>query len=128
MRQPLLFGFVGGLQYLIDGALYAALIAAGLATLPANLTSRASAAGLGFVLNRYFTFGQRDETLGRLWRSLLRFVLLWAGLTLLSTLAVLALEALWGADTGQRIMAKLLVEAVLAVASFLLSRFWVYRR
>jgi putative flippase GtrA len=120
MRQPLLFGFVGGLQYLIDGALYAALIAAGLATLPANLTSRASAAGLGFVLNRYFTFGQRDETLGRLWRSLLRFVLLWAGLTLLS--------ALWGADTGRRILAKLLVEAVLAVASFLLSRFWVYRR
>jgi len=127
MRQPLLFGLVGGLQYLVDAALYATLIAAGVATSPANVTSRACAAVLGFVLNRYLTFGQRDETPGRLARSLLRFALLWVGLTLLSTLAVLALEALWGADTARRIAAKLIVEAVLAVASFLLSRFWVYR-
>ena len=127
MRQPLFFGLVGGLQYLVDAALYAALIAAGVATSPANVTSRASAAGLGFVLNRYLTFGQRGETPRRLALSLLRFALLWAGQTLLSTLAILALEAVWGADTGRRIAAKLIVEAVLAVTSFLVSRGWVYR-
>ena len=127
MRQPLLFGLVGGLQYLVDGALFALLISAGIGTSPANVTSRACAAGLGFVLNRYLTFGQREETVGRLARSLLRFALLWVSLTLLSTLAVLGLEQLWGAGTGQRIAAKLVVEAVLAVASFLLSRYWVFR-
>jgi putative flippase GtrA len=127
MRQPLLFLVVGGAQYLLDAGLYAALISGGVATLPANIGSRACAAGVGFLLNRYLTFGQRNETLERFRRSLLRFLLLFAVMTLLSSLAVLGLEAAWGADTARRIAAKILVEAVLAVGSFLISRFWVYR-
>lgn len=126
MRQPLFFLAVGGAQYLLDAGLYAVLISGGVATLPANIGSRASAAAVGFLLNRYLTFGQRDETLGRFGRSLLRFLLLFAVMTLLSSLAVLWLQATWGADTTRRIAAKLLVEAVLAVASYLTSRFWVY--
>jgi putative flippase GtrA len=127
MRQPLLFLVVGGIQYVLDAGLYAALVSGGVATLPANIGSRASAAGLGFLLNRYLTFGQRNETLERFSRSLLRFLLLFAVLTLLSSLALLGLEAAWGADPPRRIAAKLLVEAVLAGVSFLASRFWVYR-
>jgi putative flippase GtrA len=118
---------VGGVQYLLDAGLYAVLIGSGIATLPANITSRASAAGVGFVLNRYLTFGQRNETLRRFSASLLRFVVLFAVMTLLSSLAVLWLEVAWGDDNTRRIAAKLLVEAVLAVASFLVSRFWVFR-
>lgn len=121
------FVAVGGIQYLLDAALFAVLISAGIATTPANITSRASAAAVGFVLNRYVTFGQRNDTLRRFRNSLLRFVLLWVSLTLVSTLAVLWLESVWGSDSSHRIMAKLAVEAVLAVASFLLSRFWVFR-
>lgn len=127
MRQPLLFLAVGGIQYLLDAGLYAALIGGGVATLPANITSRAGAAAIGFVLNRYVTFGQRNETVRRFGTSLLRFVALFAVMTLLSSLAVLALEVVWGGDNLRRIAAKLLVEAVLAVASFLVSRFWVFR-
>ena len=118
---------VGGIQYLLDAALFAVLISTGIATTPANITSRASAAAVGFVLNRYVTFGQRNDTLERFRNSLLRFVLLWVSLTVVSTLAVLWLESVWGSDSAHRIMAKLAVEAVLAVASFLLSRFWVFR-
>lgn len=127
MRQPLFFLIVGGTQYLIDTGLYALMISNGVTTLPANITSRASAASIGFLLNRYWTFGQRNESLKRFISSLLRFLVLFAAMTLISTLAVLWLETLWGDDNTSRITAKILVEAVLAVASFLVSRLWVFR-
>lgn len=127
MRQPLFFLIVGGIQYLLDAALYALMISNGVNTLPANITSRASAASIGFLLNRYWTFGQRNESVKRFGSSLLRFLVLFATMTLISTLAVLWLEAVWGDDNMSRIIAKLLVEALLAVASFLVSRFWVFR-
>ena len=127
MRQPLFFLIVGGIQDLLDAALYALMISNGVNTLPANITSRASAASIGFLLNRYWTFGQRNESVKRFGSSLLRFLVLFATMTLISTLAVLWLEAVWGDDNMSRIIAKLLVEALLAVASFLVSRFWVFR-
>ena len=127
MRQPLFYLIVGGLQYLVDAGLYALIISNGVTTLPANVTSRASAASMGFLLNRYWTFGQRDETLKRFGSSLLRFLVLFATMTLISTLVVLALERLWGDDNTSRIIAKMLVEALLAVASFLVSRLWVFK-
>ena len=128
MRQPLFFLAVGGIQYLLDAGLYAVLISNGLPTLPANITSRASAAAIGFLLNRYVTFGQRNESLKRFTSSLLRFLLLWGAMTLISSVAVLWLQAVWGGDTTSRVIAKLCVEAVLAVASFLVSRYWVFGR
>jgi putative flippase GtrA len=128
MRQPLFFLAVGGIQYVIDAGLYAVLISNGVTTLPANITSRASAAAIGFLLNRYVTFGQRNESLKRFSSSLLRFLLLWGAMTLISSLAVLWLQAIWGDDNTRRIIAKLMVEALLAVASYLVSRFWVFRR
>lgn len=127
MRQPLFFLIVGGVQYLVDAGLYAVMISNGITTLPANITSRASAASMGFLLNRYWTFGQRNESLKRFVRSLLRFLILFAAMTLISTLAILWLETVLGNDNTSRIIAKLLVEALLAIASFLVSRFWVFR-
>jgi len=123
----LFFLIVGGVQYFLDAGLYALMISNGVTTLPANITSRASAASLGFLLNRYWTFGQRNESLKRFGSSLLKFLVLFATMTLISTLAVLWLEIWWGDDNTSRIIAKLLVEAVLAGASFLVSRFWVFR-
>lgn len=128
MRQPLFYLLVGGIQYVIDAGLYAVLISNGVTTLPANITSRASAAGIGFLLNRYVTFGQRNESLKRFSSSLFRFLVLFAIMTLISSLAVLWLQAVWGNDTTSRIIAKMGVEALLAVASFLVSRYWVFRK
>jgi putative flippase GtrA len=128
MRQPLFYLLVGGIQYVIDAGLYAVLISNGVPTLPANITSRASAAGIGFLLNRYVTFGQRNESLKRFSSSLFRFLVLFAIMTLISSLAVLWLQAVWGNDTTSRIIAKMGVEALLAVASFLVSRYWVFRK
>jgi len=127
MRQPLFFLGVGGFQYLLDAGLYTLLISNGITTAPANISSRATAAGLGFLLNRYLTFKQRKETLMRIGASLFRFVLFWGVMTVASTAAMLWAEVSWGDETSRRIIAKLLVEAVLAVISYLVSRYWVFR-
>lgn len=127
MRRPILFLAVGVFQYLLDAGLYAVLISTGMGTVPANISSRASAAAAGFLLNRYLTFGQRNETLQRFRQSLLRFVLFWGLMTLLSSALIILLESAWGSDNSSRIAAKLLVEALLAVISYLVSRFWVFR-
>ena len=128
MRQPLLFLLVGGIQYALDAALFAVLVVAGVAVTPANVTARACAAGAGFVLNRYWTFGHRGDDARRLLGSLARFGALWAAMTVLSTLGIQALRAAYGSEDTVAILAKLAVEAVLAVLSFLVSRYWVFRK
>jgi putative flippase GtrA len=79
---------------------------------------------LGFVANGRITFGSSSAArLGR--HHFGRFILLWVVMTLLSTWLVsevalhLSLQMAW--------LGKPLVEAALAVASFIVSRHWVYR-
>lgn len=127
MRQPLWFLLVGGLQYALDATLFVALLGLGLATVPANVASRASAAVLGFLANRYLTFGQRSDTFSRFGSSLVRFVLLWLGMTALSSTLLVLVKQGWGAQLETQVVAKLMVEALLAVSSFLLSKYWVFR-
>ena len=128
MRQPILFLLVGGLQYLLDTALFGLLLSVGLATMPANIISRASAAVIGFVLNRYLTFQQTNDTLQRAAGSLLRFIILFAVMTLLSTVSLMLLKSWNGGEWGQQIIHKLSVEAILAILSFLASKYWVFRK
>ena len=73
MRQPVFFVLVGGLQYLVDATLFGMLISAGFPTTGANVSSRITAAILGFFLNRYFTFQQRNDNRQRMVASLVRF-------------------------------------------------------
>jgi putative flippase GtrA len=127
MRQPVLFVLVGGFQYLLDITLFGILITFGLATFPSNVTSRAIAAASGFLLNRYLTFGKRNDTAKHFSASLIRFLVFFAIMTVLSTGLILILERLAGDNDSQRIMYKLGVEAVLAVISFFISRNWVFR-
>lgn len=128
MRQPLLFLLVGGIQYALDAALFAVLVLAGVAVTPANVSARAGAAAAGFLLNRYWTFGHRGDDARRVLGSLGRFGVLWVGMTVLSTLGIQSLRAAFGSEDTVAILAKLGVEAVLAVLSFVLSRYWVFRR
>ena len=127
MRQPVLFVLVGGFQYLLDAALFGILITSGLGTIPSNITSRATAAATGFLLNRYVTFSRRDDTVQLFSASLVRFLVFFAVMTAVSTGLIHLLGRLAGDSETQRIIYKLGVEAVLAVVSFFLSRNWVYR-
>lgn len=127
MRQTLLFLLVGGLQYVLDAALFAVFISLGLATTPANVLSRATAAAGGFLANRYITFSKRDDTAKSFGSSLLRFVMLWLVMTVLSTSLIVLIKHAFGTSFEIQVAGKLLVEAVLAVASFLASKYWVFR-
>jgi putative flippase GtrA len=127
MRQPVLFVLVGGFQYLLDAALFGILITSGLGTIPSNITSRATAAVTGFLLNRYVTFSRRNDTVQLFSASLVRFVIFFVIMTVLSTGLIELLGKMAGDSEMQRIVYKLGVEAVLAVVSFFLSRNWVFR-
>lgn len=116
-----LFLAVGGLQFAFDAGLFILLTYWGMPAFWTNLFTRFTAAMLGFLLNGKLTF--RQSRLTR--QQLLRYVLVWVSLTLLSTGAVVAigqvagLRAAWGM--------KVFVEILLAMLSFVLMRRWVFR-
>jgi putative flippase GtrA len=123
-RQGLLFVVVGGLQLAVDSLLFVGLTWMGIPVSPSNLAARAGAAGLGFWLNGRFTFSSGNQSrLGS--RRFSRFVIVWVGLTIVSTIVLSMLADALGLEWAW--LAKPLVEVVLALLSFFLQRHWVYR-
>ena len=104
--------------------MFVVLTAVGVNAPLANVLGRVVGALLGFWANGRITFGlQTGPRLGG--RRFVKFVVAWAVLTALSTVLVtvvaerLSLQSAW--------LAKPIVEAGLAAASFFVSRHWVYR-
>lgn len=124
LRQGSQFALVGMLQLLLDWSVFVAASHLGVPIAPSNLFGRISGALLGFWLNGRITFASEDDArLG--WHRFGRFMLMWIGLTLLSTwLVTLCADAL-----GLRMawLAKPLVEGALSLLSFFLWRHVVYR-
>lgn len=123
-RQLIVFGLVGAAQVLLDWTVFVALTHAGAAVAPANVVGRICGACLGFWLNGRYTFAAAGRP--RLDREhLLRFVIAWSAITVLSTVLVaqvasrIDLQAAW--------LAKPLVEAAMAVIGFVVWRQWVFR-
>lgn len=124
LRQGAGYGVVGAVQLLLDWALFVMLSALGANTAVANLAGRIGGALLGFWLNGVFTF--RDAEGSRLgWARLRRFLVSWAAMTVLSTLAVAAIDRHLGLHWAW--LAKPAVDALLALGGFLVSRHWIYR-
>lgn len=124
LRQGSTFVVVGALQLLLDWLVFVLATALGLPVAAGNVLGRTCGALLGFWLNGRYTFAQQGSArLG--WRRFLRFLAMWIPLTVLSTWLValvaqhLGLQLAW--------LAKPLVEGVLAVVSFLLGRYLIYR-
>lgn len=118
-----LFLMVGGAQLLLDWAVFVLLSYCGLPVPIANVIARLFGATLGFWLNGKVTF---RGAAGRLDRShVARFGVFWCVATLISTVALELATKCFGVEVSW--MIKPLVEAVLAVASFLISRHWIYR-
>lgn len=124
-RQLLLYGVAGGAQLLLDYMVFVSLTALGMAVVPANLTGRVTGACLGYFLNRHFTFANVVDRQRREHGRVLRFCIVWIGLTAVGTAV---LEWLANAfDLKVTWIAKPLVDGLLAIAGFLLSRYWIYR-
>ncbi len=115
-----LFLAVGGLQFAFDAGLFILLTYWGMPAFWTNLFTRFTAAMLGFLLNGKLTF--RQPRLTR--QQLLRYVLLWVSLTLLSTGAVVLTGSMAGIPAAWRM--KVCIEIVLAMLSFMLMRRWVF--
>ena len=128
-RQVLLFVVVGGVQVAVDVLVFAAIFIVADAPVVGNVVSRATAAVIGFTLNRRYTFDA--WRIGEAGGQGLRYIALWLALTALSTLLVaMANAALEGVAHGREwmLVLKLLIEATLALLSFLGMRYAVFRR
>ncbi|MGS1077688.1 GtrA family protein [Pseudoxanthomonas beigongshangi] len=124
LKQAPRYVTAGILQLLLDWLMFVALTSVGVPAAPSNLAGRVSGALLGFWINGRWTFAQEGRPkLG--WRRLLRFMVVWLTLTLISTWLVAAIAASLGLK--QAWLAKPLVEGGLAVVAFFLWRYVVYR-
>ncbi|WP_223483276.1 GtrA family protein [Stenotrophomonas sp. OVS01A] len=128
VRQLVLYGVVGGAQLLLDYAVFVGLTAAGLAVISANLIGRVSGACVGYFLNRHITFagiGQDRRQASHERGRMIRFAIAWVGLTFLGTAALELLAA--NVDLKATWVAKPVIDGLLAVFGFVLSRHWIYR-
>ena len=123
LRQGRWFVVVGVVQWLTDWSVMFLLSRAGVPVAPANVAGRVCGALLGFWLNGRITFATDGRRPG--WPKLRRYALLWCANTALSTLGVTAIDAAFGLRGAW--IGKPLVDATLAIGSFLASRHWVYR-
>lgn len=124
LRQPGFFLIVGLIQLAFDCLVFVAVTALGLSVSSGNILGRIGGAWLGFRLNGRYTFAS-DNPSPSVKRQLYRFTVSWCLLTVASTVAVLwaasahALQGAW--------LAKPAIEAILALVSFFVSRYWIFR-
>jgi putative flippase GtrA len=117
-KKPWLrFVLVGLFQLCLDWGVFVLLTRAELAVPVANLLARAVNIPVGWFLQGRVTFGAALNA-----GTFLRYLLVFLLLTILSTLALLPMSV------PVRELAKPLVEALLAIASFLLMQHFVFAK
>ena len=122
LHDSLRFIAIGAIQIALDSSLYIALTNAGAPPPVANICGRIAGASLGFWLNGRITFGHHVQP--QLPVRFARYAVLWLSLTAVSTFALT--EIARNAGLASSWWAKPLVEVVLGLTSFLVSRHWVY--
>jgi len=123
LRQGRYFVAIGILQWLLDWVVMVLLSHAGLRLAFANVTGRVTGALLGFWLDGSITFS-RDGSRPK-WRHFARYLILWLANAALSTLSLVAIGNVFGLHGAW--LAKPAIDGMLALSSFLASRYWVYR-
>ncbi|WP_246037110.1 GtrA family protein [Thermomonas fusca] len=123
-RQAIAYFIVGGVALCVDWAAFVWMTWLELGTAPANLGARLLGALVAYSLNGLFTF--REEGASKLgWQRMLRYGVLWCGMTVASTAALVMVNRVLGVQVAW--LAKPLVELVLAACSFLACKYWVYK-
>ena len=123
MHQMMRYGIVGGVVYLSDFAVFAAILwFMPDAYLLANVIGKVTGALVGFVLHRHFTFSweQKDKAS----RQAISYLLLLAANLAISSLLMWLLVDSVGANA---FIAKIFVDVVVIAVSFVAGRRWVYR-
>jgi len=117
------------LQYIIDVTLFIGLFSLFGFPVLFNITSRAIAAVTGYYLNGIVTF-KVGQTIGAKKRKL-RFLMLWIGMTFLSSIAITMIMYLSernGWPPNMIAISKPLIEAALFLLSFLIQKIWVFNK
>ena len=118
------FVLAGLAQLALDWGLFVVLTTLGVPVAVANPVARLCVVAFGFWLHGVYTFAQAGTTnLG--WGQLARYFPTWLVLTAIGTVALAMIEPRFGLQAAW--LAKPLIEAVLAVVSFLVLRYWVFR-
>ena len=124
IRQGQHYLIIGILQWLLDWGVMVGLSHWGIPIAPANVIGRIGGALLGYWLNGRFTFADEHHRMGS--KQFGRFLLMWLCTTFMSTFLIEAVDRHVG--RGWAWLSKPVVEAMLGLLGFLLSRHWVYRR
>lgn len=114
---------VGGFQFVLDFLLFLLLQKMGIFLVVANVISRLSAATAGYYLNRKYTFSVRQS---HGYSMVFRYWSFWIFMTILSSILILTWTTLLG-DRYSAGFGKFIVESVLCVLGFFVSKMWVYR-
>ncbi|MDQ3510993.1 MAG: GtrA family protein, partial [Pseudomonadota bacterium] len=122
-RQGSHYLAIGIVQWLLDWGVMVGLSHLGLPVRQANVVGRISGAMLGFWLNGRITFAGEQTRIGR--AQFLRFLTMWLVMTLVSTMAIGAIDDYLGLKWAW--LAKPAVELVLGMMGFVISRHWIYR-
>ena len=123
MHQAARYGLVGACVFTTDLAVFWLILqVAPPAYLAANAAGKVAGAALGFVLHKRFTFGWQQKDRGS--RQLVAYLCLFAANLALSS-AMLAL--LVAGLAVHKLVAKVLVDAVVIAIAFVVSRHWIYR-
>jgi len=124
LKQGRYFVLVGILQWVVDWSVAATLSVLGIHVAYANVAGRVSGALFGFWLNGSFTFSQTRERSSKS-RQLIRYAALWCATAAASTTGVVLLNRLFGLQGA--LLGKPVIDTLLALCSFLASRYWVFR-
>lgn len=124
LKQGFGYGVVGGMQLMLDWLIFVTLSALGVPVGGANVAGRATAALLGFWLNGKWTFGKSGGSpLG--FEHFGRYLVLWASMTVLSTIVVMFAARIDGVHAAWLI--KPMADLLLAAVGFVVSKYWIYR-
>ena len=123
-KQGVTFVLVGCSLIVVDSVVFIILSAAGIPPWWSNVAGRVAGAMVGFWANGKITFGSPGRPRFG-YRRFARFLVSWTAITALSTVLVTGLADRLSLETAW--VAKPVVEACLAVATFVISRQWVYR-
>ncbi|MBB1635736.1 MULTISPECIES: GtrA family protein [Cupriavidus] len=124
IRQGASYGVIGGVQLGVDWLCFFLLTSFGVGAVKANIAGRVLGALLGFWLNGKKTFSaQIDSELG--FRHFFRYIVLWSGTALASTVVIASVDRLQGLQLAW--LVKPFADGLLAVAGFVVSRYWIYR-
>ncbi|MDQ2971920.1 MAG: GtrA family protein [Pseudomonadota bacterium] len=122
LHQWIGFCLVGGVEFVLDWGVLVGLSAIGVPVAIANTLGRLAGACLGYWANGRFTFRARAR-MGR--AAIVRSAFLFVATTVISSWGV-ELAAVQHGLLGAWLL-KPLIEAVLGVACFFVSKYWVYR-